>query len=70
MTTFEAYGSRFMKALTAISLATLLIVLSGCSPSSVSSSRTADCRQLAEETGDTLAYGDCIRGTSVNRSGF
>lgn len=56
-----------MKALTALCLLTL--ILTGCS-SGPTSSRTADCRQLAEEAGDTMVYGDCIRGTQVNKAGF
>nr|WP_290826142.1 hypothetical protein [Halomonas sp.] len=54
---------------TLISLCLLAFVLAGCS-SGPSSSRTADCRQVSEQSGDTMAYGDCIRGTQVNRSGF
>lgn len=56
-----------MKALIALSL--LIFILAGCS-SGPTSSRTADCRQLAEEAGDTMVYGDCIRGTQVNKAGF
>lgn len=56
-----------MKALFALCLLTVL--LAGCS-SGPTSSRTADCRQLAEEAGDTMVYGDCIRGTQVNKAGF
>ncbi|MBT2774090.1 hypothetical protein J7J47_17845 [Halomonas sp. ISL-60] len=56
-----------MKALIALCLFTF--VLAGCS-SGPTSSRTADCRQLAEEAGDTMVYGDCIRGTQVNKAGF
>lgn len=54
---------------TLISLCLLLFILAGCS-TGPSSSRTADCRKLAEETGDTMACGDCIRGTQVNKAGF
>ena len=56
-----------MKTLIFLCLVTLL--LAGCS-SGPTSSRTSDCRQLAEESGDTMAYGDCMRGTQVNKSGF
>lgn len=56
-----------MKAL--ISLCLLTAMLAGCS-TGPTSSRTADCRQLAEEAGDTMVYGDCIRGTQVNKTGF
>jgi hypothetical protein len=54
---------------TLICMGLLTIILAGCS-SGPTSSRTADCRQLAEQAGDTMAYGDCIRGTQINRSGF
>jgi uncharacterized lipoprotein YajG len=56
-----------MKSL--ITLCLLVFMLAGCS-SGPTSSRTADCRQLAEETGDTMAYGDCIRGTQINKSSY
>tara|TARA_R110001606_G_scaffold155120_2_gene296948 strand:- start:11 stop:217 length:207 start_codon:yes stop_codon:yes gene_type:complete len=56
-----------MKALIALCLGTF--ILAGCS-AGPTSSRTADCRQLAEEAGDTMVYGDCIRGTQVNKAGF
>lgn len=56
-----------MKALIALCL--VAFTLAGCS-SGPTSSRTADCRQLAEEAGDTMVYGDCIRGTQVNKAGF
>ena len=55
-----------MKILTALCL--LIFILAGCS-TDPTSSRTADCRKLAEESGDTMAYGDCIRGTQVNKAG-
>lgn len=56
-----------MKALIALCL--IIFIIAGCS-SGPTSSRTADCRQLAEEAGDTMVYGDCIRGTQVNKAGF
>lgn len=56
-----------MKTLTSLCLLTLM--LAGCS-SGPSSSRTADCREVAEKMGDTMAYGDCMRGTQINKSGF
>jgi hypothetical protein len=56
-----------MKAL--IALCQVTFILAGCS-SGPTSSRTADCRQLAEKAGDTMVYGDGIRGTQVNKAGF
>lgn len=56
-----------MKAL--IPLCLIAVLLAGCS-SGPSSSRTADCREVAEKMGDTMAYGDCMRGTKINKSGF
>ncbi len=56
-----------MKTFTTFCLLTFM--LAGCS-SGPTSSRTADCRQLAEEAGDTMVYGDCMRGTQINKSGF
>ncbi|WP_170938590.1 hypothetical protein [Halomonas campaniensis] len=56
-----------MKALIALCL--IIFIIAGCS-SGPTSSRTADCRQLAEEAGDNMVYGDCIRGTQVNKAGF
>ncbi|MCH4813156.1 hypothetical protein [Vreelandella neptunia] len=54
---------------TFLPLCLVAFMLAGCS-SGPTSSRTADCRQLAEEAGDTMVYGDCIRGTQVNKAGF
>lgn len=56
-----------MKAL--IAFCQVTFIHAGCS-SGPTSSRTADCRQLAEKAGDTMVYGDCIRGTQVNKAGF
>lgn len=47
---------------TLIGLCLLALILTGCS-SGPTSSRTSDCRVEAERSGDTKAYGDCIRGT-------
>lgn len=54
---------------TLIALCLLALMLAGCS-SGPASSRTSDCRLVAERSGDTMAYGDCMRGTQVNKSGF
>ncbi|CAN0570714.1 unnamed protein product [Ectocarpus sp. 12 AP-2014] len=54
---------------TLIALCVLAFMLAGCS-SGPASSRTADCRAVAERSGDTMAYGDCMRGTQVNKAGF
>lgn len=58
-----------MKTMTVMGLAVLLLIVTGCA-SSPTSSRTAECRQVAEKAGDTMAYGDCIRGTQINQSGL
>ncbi|MDQ7730192.1 hypothetical protein [Halomonas sp. SpR8] len=54
---------------TLITLCLVTFILAGCS-SGPTSSRTADCRKVAERSGDTMAYGDCMRGTQINKSGF
>ncbi len=54
---------------TLIPLFLIAALLAGCS-SGPSSSRTADCREVAEKMGDRMAYGDCMRGTQINTSGF
>ncbi|WP_447553055.1 hypothetical protein [Vreelandella sp. EE22] len=51
-----------MKSMLALSLVAALLVSAGCS-SSPNSSRSADCRKQAEQMGDTMHYGDCLRGT-------
>lgn len=56
-----------MKSLFVLCLMT--IMLAGCS-SGPTSTRTADCREVAENSGDTMAYGDCMRGTRVNQAGY
>ena len=56
-----------MKSL--IILCLFAFMLAGCS-TGPTSSRTSDCRDVAERSGDTMAYGDCMRGTQINKSGF
>lgn len=63
------FADKELSMKTLIWLCLLTFMLVGCS-SGPTSSRTADCRQLAEEMGDTMVYGDCMRGTKINKSGF
>lgn len=65
----ELFADKELPMKTLIALCLITFTLAGCS-SGPTSSRTADCRQLAEEAGDTMVYGDCIRGTQVNKAGF
>ncbi|MFG6666597.1 hypothetical protein ACGK9R_05770 [Halomonas sp. HNIBRBA4712] len=51
-----------MKVMFAMGLVALMLVTAGCA-SGPTSSRSADCRKQAEQMGDTMHYGDCMRGT-------
>ncbi|MFI0471348.1 hypothetical protein ACGLWX_01355 [Halomonas sp. HMF6819] len=51
-----------MKSMFALGLVAIMLVSAGCA-SGASSSRSAECRKQAEQLGDTMHYGDCLRGS-------
>ncbi|MCP1314059.1 MULTISPECIES: hypothetical protein [unclassified Halomonas] len=57
-----------MKHLLTLALIGVMLASAGCA-SGPSSSRSAECRKQAEEMGDTMHYGDCLRGART-QSGF
>ncbi|WP_447955623.1 hypothetical protein [Vreelandella sp. EE7] len=56
-----------MKYMVTLGLVAMMLMSAGCSSNGASSSRSADCRKQAEAMGDTMHYGDCLRGTRTQQ---